>query len=307
MENKLLNSIPFTWAWLKSWIMLLSGALALSLGFVLFINPYNIIPGGVYGLGIIFYHLYPEIQVGTYGLLMDIPLLITSFFIFGPKFGAKTIVIAIVTPIMMNIETALIGNDPQTMLGGAINLSDDILLSSLFGGLAIGTGLGLIFKNHATSGGTDIIAMIMAKYTRKSLSSCLIIIEVAIVMVGLFVFGDWKLPLYSIITIFVCIKMIDYILDGSSNDKLIFIISPKHDEIRSFIINDLERGGTYIKSTGMYTMQEKSMIFVVVSLREIGIVQSYIKQVDPNAFMVVVNAHETLGDGFKTLNDKIAS
>lgn len=239
--------------------------------------------------------------------MLDVPLLIISFLIFGPKFGVKTIVIAVITPLMMNLATALIGSDPTTMLSGTINLSDDILLSALFGGLAMGGGLGLIFKNHATSGGTDIIGMIISKYSGMTLAKSLVYIETLIVIAGLIVFGDWKLPLYSIITIFVSLKVIDYILDGGSSDKLIFIISKRNDEVRKFIIEDLERGGTYIKSTGMYTMESKEMIFVVVSRREIALVQEFIKQVDHDAFMVVVNAHETLGDGFKTLNDKIAS
>lgn len=277
------------------------------MSFVLFITPYHIIPGGVYGLGIILHHYFPEIQVGTFGLCLDIPLLITSFFIFGPRFGAKTIVVAIITPLLMNLATSIVGTDPATMLGGHIDLSDDILLSALFGGLTMGAGLGLIFKCHATSGGTDIIGMIISKFTHMPLAKSLVFTETLIVIVGLIVFGDWKLPLYSIITIFVCIKVIDAIIDGGSNDKLIFIISEHHEKVRNFIINDLERGGTYIKSTGMYTKADKNMIFVVVSRREIGLVQEFIKEADPDAFMVVVNAHETLGDGFKTHNEKIAS
>lgn len=307
MTYKPLINTPFTRKWLQSWLMLITGAAMLCMAFVLFITPYNIIPGGVYGLGIILHHFFPNIQVGTFGLMLDVPLLSISFIIFGPRFGVKTIIVAIITPLMMNLATHFIGSDPATMLGGSINLSDDILLSALFGGLMMGAGLGLIFKNHATSGGTDIIGMIISKYSGMTLAKSLVYVETLIVIIGLVVFGDWKLPLYSIITIFVSLKVIDYILDGGSNDKLIFIVSKKNQEIRRYIIEDLERGGTYIKSTGMYTMQDKDMIFVVVALREIALVKDFVKSIDHEAFMVVVNAHETLGDGFKTLNDKIAS
>ena len=117
-------------------------------------------------------------------------------------------------------------------------------------------------------------------------------------------FGDWKLPLYSIITIFLMTKTLDYIISGGSTDKLLFIISEKHDDIRKYVIDNLERGGTYIKASGMYTHSDKNMMFVVISRRELALVQSYIKEVDPLVFMVVVNAHETLGDGFKSLSEE---
>ena len=101
-------------------------------------------------------------------------------------------------------------------------------------------------------------------------------------------------------TIFVSSRVIDYIVDGGSGDKLLFILSERHVEIRDFILDGLERGGTYIKASGMYTGADKEMIFVVVSRREVSLIRDRIRQVDPEAFMIVVDAHETLGEGFKT-------
>ncbi|MFI3268047.1 MAG: YitT family protein [Rikenellaceae bacterium] len=299
MNNLPKSLIPFTKQWTLSWISIIVGAFLLSAGYVLFINPYKIIPGGVYGLGIIFHHFFPSIQVGTFGLCFDIPLLLLSFKVFGAKSGTRTIFAAVLTPIFMNILTYLIGENPETMLSGTINLSNDILLASIFGGVISGIGLGFIFKSNATSGGTDIVSMIISKYSKLSLSKAIIMVESVIVIVGLLVFGDWKLPLYSIVAIFSCVQVIDYILEGASNDKMLLIISKEHDKIREYVINDLERGGTYIKSSGMYTSQTKDMMFVVVNRREITLVKSFIMEVDESAFIVVVNVHETLGDGFK--------
>lgn len=303
IENLMPRNVPFSRKWLLQWAQIIAGSLILATAFVLFINPYDIVPGGVYGLGIILHSIFPDIQVGTFGLAFDIPLLITALIVFGPRFGAKTIVSAVVTPLFMNLLTFLCGEEPATMLGGHIDLSDDMFLAALFGGIVSGVGLGLIFKTNATSGGTDIISMIVHKYLHIPIARSMMFVESVIVIIGLLVFGDWKLPLYSIITIFLMTKTIDYIIGGASNDKLLFIISERHEEIRKYVIDNLERGGTYIKASGMYTNAEKKMIFVVISRRELALVQSYIKEVDPLVFMVVVNAHETLGDGFKSLQD----
>lgn len=169
----------------------------------------------------------------------------------------------------------------------------------------MGFGMSLILKSHATSGGTDIIAMIVSKYLHIPISRALLFVDSAVVLFGLIVFGDWKVPLYSLVTIFVCTKVIDFVLEGGSNDKLLFILSEKNDAIRQYIIGDLERGGTFIKSAGMYTNAPKEMIFVVVSRSEMMFIQDFVRHEDPTAFMVVVNAHETLGDGFKTFAPRV--
>lgn len=286
---------------LKHWIYIILGSILISVAFVLFITPYKIVPGGIYGLGVVLHYLFPSIQVGTYGLMMDVPLLIISFFIFGGKFGAKTIVAALIIPFIMNGLTYFINDsDPVTMLSGAINLTDDVLLACIFGGVILGLGISLILKTYATSGGTDIIAMIVSKYFHIPISRSMLFVDSCVIIFGLIVFGDWKVPLYSLVTLFTATKVIDVIIEGGSGDKLLFILSEKTDIIRNFILTDMSRGGTIIRSAGMYTNAPKEMIFVVISRREMAMVQDFVRKTDPLAFIVVVNAHETLGDGFKS-------
>lgn len=285
---------------IRQWLYVVVGAALLAAAFVLFITPYRIVPGGVYGMGVVLNYLFPAIPVGTYGLSMDIPLLIIAFRIFGARFGTKTIVAAILTPLFMNGLTWFAGTDPVTMFGGKIDLSDDVLLSCIFGGTLMGLGIGLILKTHATSGGTDIVAMIVSRYLHMPISRAVLYVDSLVVLFGLIVLGDWKLPLYSLVTIFVSSRVIDYIVDGGSGDKLLFILSGNHDQIRDYILDGLDRGGTYIKASGMYTGADKEMIFVVVSRREVSLMRDRIREVDPDAFMIVVDAHETLGEGFKT-------
>ncbi len=289
----------FSLRWWKSWAWILTGCFLLAAGFVLFISPYRIVPGGVYGMGVVMHTLFPSIQVGTFGLMFDVPLLLIALRLFGGVFGARTIVAAVVTPLIMNQLTLMIGEDPATMLGGHIDLSGDMIISCIFGGVLVGAGVGLIIRTRATSGGTDIVAMILTKYTRMTFSQGILLVDSLVVIFGIIVLGDWRLPLYSIVTVFVSSKTIDYVLDGASYDKLLFIISEKHADMRSFILEEMGRGATYIKSTGMYTGQGKEMIFLVVSRREVSTVQENVRRIDPQAFVVVVNAYETFGDGFK--------
>lgn len=287
-----------------SWAGVFFGSLLIAVAYVLFNTPYNITPGGVYGLGIVINHFFPDIMVGTIGLSLDIPLLITSFIIFGKGSGFKTIAAALVLPIIMNTLTVMVGGtDPALILNGNINLSNDILLASIFGGILTGIGLGIIVKSNATSGGTDVIGMIMTKYLKMPFSKSMLIVESCVVLSGLVVFGNWTLPLYSLISLFITSKLIDVMIDGTSTDKLLFIISDKHEIIKDFILNELDRGGTYLKASGMYTKSDKMVIFVVISRNQLPRMRDLIKEIDKGAFMTVVNAHEILGDGFKSFTE----
>ena len=302
--NEMIAKTVGSWKWWREWLQIVVGAFILAAGFVLFINPYNIVPGGVYGAGVVLHYLFPSIQVGTFGFMFDIPLLLVGIRVFGKMFGAKTVVGALLTPAFMNSLTYLIGNDPAMMFGGKIDLSNDIILACLFGGVLRGRGVGLVITARATTGGTDIVAMLLNRFVHMPVSNGVFVADSLIVIFGIVVLGDWKLPLYSLITIFVSSKVIDYVLDGASYDKLLFIISEKHEAMRSYILDELERGATYIKSSGMYTRQDKEMIFLVVSRNEISAVQRKLKEFDPESFVVVVNAYETFGDGFKSFPDR---
>ena len=232
---------------LSSWFCVILGSVILSAGFVLFMNPYRVVPGGVYGTGIVLHALVPSVQVGTFGLMLDIPLLLIGLKVFGRMFGVKTVCSALLIPVVMNGMTYLIGENPATMFGGNMNLSQDMFLVCIFGGVFLGCGTGLIIKGHATSGGTDIIAMLLTRYTRMRFSRAILLVDSCIIVFGMVVLGDWRLPLYSLINIFVSSRIIDYIIDGPSYDKLLFIISDRQDEIREFILDKMDRGGTYIK------------------------------------------------------------
>ncbi len=272
------------------------GAFIMASGFVLFITPYKIVPGGVYGISIVIHYMLGT-PVGLMALAFDIPLTILGIKILGPRFGMKTVVGFFATAIFMDTLTYFYGTEPL--------VQNDALLSSIFGGLFIGVGLGLIFKAKATSGGSDIVAMIISKYTKLPLGQLMIFVDSAIVLVALIAFKDWKIPLYSLIVIFITGKVVDVILEGMSYDKVLFIVSDKSKEIKDKIVKDLNRGGTLVQGEGMYSGNEKSIVFTVVTRREMSMLQEFVNKIDPNAFVTVLNSNEILGNGFKSLKEKV--
>lgn len=287
----------FSKKWFIAYSLIAVGAFIMAAGFVLFITPYKIVPGGVYGVSIVLHHLFGT-PVGLIALCFDIPLTILGIKILGPRFGIKTVVGFVLTAGFVDLLTYLWGDQPL--------VENDALLSSIFGGVFIGLGLGMIFKAKATSGGSDIIAMIVAKYTKLPLGQLMIVVDSAIVLVGVVAFQDWKIPMYSLIVIFITGRVVDVVLQGISYDKTLFIISEKPKELRDKIVNDLNRGGTFIQGKGMYNGNERTIIYTVVNRRELAMLQDFIHRTDPSAFMTVINANEILGEGFKSLRDKVS-
>jgi uncharacterized membrane-anchored protein YitT (DUF2179 family) len=292
-----INDKPFSKKWFISHALIIIGSFVLASGFVLFITPYKIVPGGVYGISIVLHYLFGT-PVGLMALAFDVPLTIIGIKFLGPRFGYKTVLGFSLTAVFTDTLTFFWGFKPLVV--------GDALLSSVFGGVMLGIGLGLIFRSKATSGGSDIIAMIFAKYTGIPLGRLMIYIDSVIVLFGLIVFRDWKIPLYSWIVIFITGKVIDIILEGVSSDKSIFIISEKHDEIRDKIIVNLNRGGTFIDGKGMFNNVDRKIIFTVVNRRELVTLEEYIHEIDPKAFLTVLNANEILGEGFKSLKEKVS-
>ena len=328
MNLKALLEPVGTFAWWRSMFAIVLGCLIMAVGYSYFVSPYNIVPGGVYGMGIVLHNVFPSIQVGTFGYMIDVPLLASAIIVFGRQFGGRTLFAACLTPGLINLlswiafpnQEALEALDPKQLFGGVIDLSNDLMLASLLGAVLIGLGVGLVLRNQATTGGTDIIAMYLQKFAKMKFSTGILLADSCVVLSGLLVIGfgvgsgadreaveggSWLLSFYSPITIYVSSRVLAYVIDGASYDKLLFIISENHHaELRDFIIEDMDRSGTYIKGKGMYTDQDREMIVVVVSRKEVHLVQNKVREIDPKAFMVVTDAYETFGEGFKQFPDK---
>lgn len=306
------------WRWWSSMVQIVLGCFLVAVAFVVFINPYNLVPGGIYGLALVLHNLFPSIQVGTFGYMFDVPLIITALILFGGTFGGRTIFASFLTPGIMNIldylvypnSAAIESLDPTLLLGGQIDLSEHLMLAAIIGGCFSGVGVGIVIRNNAATGGTDITGMLLHKFAKMKFANGVLLSDAIIVFSGLLVIGfglgidgpgaGVMLSLYSAVCIFVNAKVLGYTIDGASRDKLLYIICDEHsDKMREYILHELNRGGTYIKAKGMYTNNDKEMIFLVVNRKEVRTVQHKIKEFDSKAFVVVTDAYDTFGEGFK--------
>ncbi len=286
--------------WFTVYAYLLAGSIIFAVSDILFVVPYKLAPGGIYGIATVLNTLFGwKISYSTF--TMEIPLVIIGTIILGPRFGVKTIV-SIVTILftVWLMETYISPGYPKVIL--------DPMLNTIVAGVFYGLSIGFIFKSRATSGGSDIIAMILAKYTKLSLGKLVMIVDGAIVLFTLAqptetgVIG-WEFAIYSLIIIFIEGKIIDMVVSGASYHKTVLIISDQFESIAAKINNDLKRGATIFSGTGAYTGKSKKMVYAVMSRRELEILKQHIKEIDPKAFVNVTEANEILGQGFKSLND----
>ena len=322
MNTKALLEPMGSWAWWRSWFLIFFGCSVMGAGFVLFVNPYNFVPGGVYGMGIVLHNIFPSIQVGTFGYMFDVPLMLVAMLVFGGQFGTRTVLAALYTPGFMNVLTRLVypdaaaveSLDPSLLLNGRLDLSNDLLLTCVIGAVVIGVGQGIVVRQQATTGGTDIVAMLLQKFAGIKFSTGILLADGFVVLSGLAVIGfglgtasdstqpSWHLSFYSLISIFIISRVIAYMINGAKNDKLIFVISDHElQALHQYILKDLDRTATCIKSSGLYTGKDKEMIFLVVSYQEVQGVKLKIKEADPRAFVVVTDAYDTFGEGWKQL------
>lgn len=277
-----------------SYALVALGSLLFAVGDVMFVNPYHLAPGGVYGLANVFNALFGW-KISVAGICMDIPLLIIGTLILGPRFGVKTIVSVILIPAFTFVIESTYGYDPLIV--------DDIFLNTVVAGIIYGVAIGVIFRAGATSGGSDIISMIIHKYTKISLGVLVLIVDSCISLTTLII-GDIKLPIYSIILIYIESKIIDLVVEGFTTYKTVFIITEKVDEVKNFILNDLERGGTCFPGIGLYQGQERRMIYVTLDRSDLVKLKSNLRQLDPAAFVNVIESSEILGFGFKALPEE---
>lgn len=310
----------------SDYLSIVVGSCIVSVGFVLFINPYKFVPGGVFGASIVLHNLFPQLQVGTFSYMISIPLLILSYFFLGKGIGLKTLFATLITPLIMNGLSSLVypsaealqSLDPAQLLGGVLNLSDHLIVAAIIGPVLVGAGSAFIVGRGATTGGTDIIAMILQKYLRVRFSNALICTDGIIVLVGLLVIGfgvgtghgpeggsSCILSLYSLLCIFLMSKTLSYVVSGTKEDKIVFIITKKRNEqLRQFILDNIDRTATILNSEGLYSLEPNSTFFMVVPLRQVESITTAIRDFDPNAFVVVTDAYDAYGKRWKAFPDK---
>ena len=299
-----------------AYVLLILGSALFAIGDVMFVNPYLMAPGGTYGLSNVFNTVWPW-KISYYAICMDVPLLIIGTWILGPKFGIKTIISTALIFVFTFILESWWGYNPVLHDGDIVSqatnssmvpiphnggwFSPDYFLNTVVAGLIYGVAIGLIFRSGATSGGSDIISMILHKYTKISLGTLVMIVDGIITLSTLVAFGDIRLPIYSVIVIFIEGKVIDLVVDGMKSYKTMFIVTDHLDDVRNYIINDLKRGGTYIAGKGLFQGAERQMIYVTLDRADMVKLKSNLHRIDPSAFVNIMDSSEILGTGFKAL------
>ncbi len=305
-----------------AYALLVVGSALFAVGDVMFVNPYLMAPGGTYGLSNVFNTLWPW-KISLYAICMDVPLLIIGTWILGPKFGFKTILstglIFLFTfliesfwgyrPLIYDYSIGILNEAGTSTVKFAVGdgfqyFVPDYFLNTVVAGLIYGVAIGMIFRSGATSGGSDIISMIIHKYTKISLGTLVMIVDGCITLSTLIAFGDIRLPIYSIIIIFIEGKVIDLVVDGMKSYKTMFIVTDEVEAVRSYILNDLKRGGTLIAGKGLYQGNERNMVYVTLDRADMVKLKSNLRNIDPKAFVNIMDSTEILGMGFKALPEE---
>ncbi len=274
----------------KSVFKIVLGSAILALGLDVFLAPSNIVTGGVTGIGIIvrdiaYRTLEKEISLSVTNLVINIPILIAAWIVKGRRYIART---ALAT-VMLSVFLYLFED---------IQYTGDMLIAAIYGGALCGVGLGLVFTAQATTGGSDMIAAIVQHYVpHLSVSNFLMVIDSLIVVGGVLVFGI-QMTLYALIGVFVTSAVADRIVDGFHYSKAIYIISDAGEEIAEAILQKVNRGVTGLEGYGMYTGKEKKVLLCTTSAKESIRIKQTVHSIDPNAFMIITDAREVLGEGF---------
>lgn len=276
--------------WLKSLFLLTLGAVITAFGLETFLVPNNIIDGGVIGISMIISHV-SKLNLGLLVLILNTPFILLAFKKLGGRFVIKTAYANVILALALNIFHHY-------------KVTGDLLLATVFGGIILGLGVGIILKHEGSLDGTEMLSLIVSKKFGFSVGEFIMIINVFIYMTAGLVFG-WESAMYSIMTYFIASKVIDTVMEGFNSSKSVRIISDEVSIIGQELIEKLDISVTYLHGIGGYTGQDKDLIYCVISRLELPKMLDIIKEIDPKAFVSVVDVHEVYGGRFRKKIDKI--
>lgn len=249
--------------------------------------PNKIAPGGVGGLATVIHYIF-HLPVGALMLGLNIPLFILGIKTLGAHFGIKTLYGTVILSLFIDYVFIM------------PSFTSDLLLAAVFGGIIMGSGLGIVFRYGATTGGTDLIAAIIHKFIPGyTIGSLLMAVDFFVVVIAGLVFKQAEISLYSIISLYASIKMLDFIQEGIGYAKAFYIISNHPEEISQKVFKELDRGVTALKAKGMYTEEEREVLLCVVQRSQVNTLKEIVHSVDPKAFVILSEVREVLGEGFK--------
>lgn len=287
MKFKSKRNIIKTRDFISDFFRIAIGTIIMAAGLELFLIPNQLSTGGFSGIAIIIYYLL-KIPVGTTIFLLNIPLFIIAYFKVGKEFFAKAVIGTIFLSIFLNAFEKI---NPIT---------EDRFLAFLYGSVIVGIGTAIVLKVNGSTGGTDLLANIIRSFKPHLKTGSLIVaLDTIIVIANTFFFKDIEVGLYSALAIYILGKILDIFFEGINFTKMLIIISPKWEEISKKINEELRRGTTALYGEGMYTKEEKKLLLCIMSRSEIVEARKLIEEIDPTAFVIISNAREVYGKGFK--------
>ncbi|MFR2315764.1 YitT family protein [Terrisporobacter sp.] len=277
---------------IKESIGMIVGCILISVALNMFFSPHTIAPGGLSGLSVVLSKV-SGLSVSAIMLIMGIPLIFFSIKILGTKNAIKTLIGMLLLSLCISLTSSL----------SQVSVTDDVLLAAITGAILLGLGLGVVFSVDGSTGGTDLIALMINKAIPSiPLSKCLVCIDGLVVMSSGIVNKNLETALYSAISLYVIVKMIDFIISGFNYSKCFIIITNEEEKLKEAIVNDIKRWITILDGRGGYTDSSKSVLIVAVNKKQEVHMKKLIKNVDKNAFIIVSKAHEVFGEGFSPIS-----
>lgn len=274
------------WRHIRNYLGITLGAVLTAIALNMFLIPNKVAAGGVSGFATVLHYLL-GLPVGMTMLALNIPLFLLSVKILGAKFGANTLFGAAVLSLAIDLSA------PYTPV-----ITTDLFLSSLYGGVLAGVGMGLVFRFKGTTAGTDLLAAIINKLFKVSVGQALLSVDFFVIAFAGLAFASAELSLYALISLFVTSQIIDLIQEGPSTSKAFFIVSGEPDAVARKIMEEMDRGVTFLQGRGGYTGESRDVLFCVVTTSEVTRLKDIVNSIDGKAFVIVADVHDVLGEGF---------
>ncbi|GHU91428.1 membrane protein [Clostridia bacterium] len=269
-------------------LIISAGSAVMAAGIALFLDPHHILPGGLTGVGMILTRVFPNLPLGMTVLALNIPLFVFGWRMLGGGFLTRTIIGTVVSSVFIDVFAMLPAPECGTLAAG------------VFGGVLMGIGLGLVFGNGGTTGGTDMLARMMKfKFPSTQMGALVMAVDGVVVLAAVFVFGSLDLAFYAVASIFVSAKVMDMLLYGVNAQWSVMIVTERHEEISREIHTRLDRGTTLLAAEGGFTGQTRRVILCAVRRQQLTSLKGLVKDIDPDAFVIVNNAYDVLGEGFR--------
>jgi uncharacterized membrane-anchored protein YitT (DUF2179 family) len=270
----------------------------------IFFVPANLASGGVSGIAQLINH-FTGWPIGLMILIGNVPLFALGWrFLGGRRFAMRTAFAVVLYSVFTDLLLRLPAFGPNGAATSLINeLKGDIFLNSLYGAIFSGIGYGLVYRARGTSGGSDILARILNHWRGIPMTQSYLLVDTVVILSAGFVFG-WKQALYAMITLYVSGLVSETVLEGGGTVRTAMIVTNKPEDVSARVMEDLERGVTYLEGRGAYTGNSRPVLYCVVSRAEVVTLKTIVHEIDPEAFMVIGVAHEALGEGFRPLSGK---